>query len=97
MIDEKKSIECLRNDISCFKINNMKDNEMYIRVDDRLKKEYPIYNRLDPEMKKAASEIAEKYPYCTEHVAAIIVANGFNKEKAERQIERELVLGKAGF
>ncbi len=38
---------------------------------DRLKKEYPMYNRLDPEMKKAASEIAEKYPYCTEHVAEI--------------------------
>ena len=48
-------------------------------------------------MKKAASEIAAKYPYCTEHVAKVIVANGFDKEKAEEQIKRELVLGKAGF
>lgn len=64
---------------------------------DRLKKEYPMYNRLDPEMKKAASEIAAKYPYCTEHVAKVIVANGFDKEKAEEQIKRELILGKAGF
>ena len=64
---------------------------------DRLKKEYPKYNRLDPEMKKAASEIAAKYPYCTEHVAKVIVANGFDKEKAEEQIKRELILGKAGF
>lgn len=62
-----------------------------------LKRAYPIYDRLDPEMKKAASEIAAKYPYCTEHVAEIIVKNGFNKEEAEKQIERELVLGKAGF
>lgn len=62
-----------------------------------LKRAYPTYNRLDPEMKKAASEIAAKYPYCTEHVAEIIVKNGFNKEEAEKQIERELVLGKAGF
>lgn len=64
---------------------------------DELKRAYPIYNRLDPEMKKAASEIAAKYPYCTEHVARVIVANGFDKEKAEEQIKRELVLGKAGF
>lgn len=62
-----------------------------------LKSAYPIYDRLDPDMKKAASEIAAKYPYCTEHVAEIIVKNGFNKEEAEKQIERELVLGKAGF
>ena len=62
-----------------------------------LKRAYPIYNRLDPEMKKAASEIAAKYPYCTEHVARVIVANGFDKEKAEEQIKRELILGKAGF
>ena len=62
-----------------------------------LKSAYPIYNRLDPEMKKAASEIAAKYPYCTEHVAKVIVANGFDKEKAEEQIKRELILGKAGF
>lgn len=61
------------------------------------KRAYPTYNRLDPEMKKAASEIAAKYPYCTEHVAKVIVANGFDKEKAEEQIKRELVLGKAGF
>ena len=64
---------------------------------DELKRAYPIYNRFDPEMKKAASEIAAKYPYCTEHVARVIVANGFDKEKAEEQIKRELVLGKAGF
>ena len=63
----------------------------------RLKKEYPMYNKLDTETKKAASEIAAKYPYHTEHVAEIIVKNGFNKEEAEKQIERELVLGKAGF
>jgi putative cell wall-binding protein len=62
-----------------------------------LKRAYATYNRLDPEMKKAASEIAAKYPYCTEHVAKVIVANGFDKEKAEEQIKRELVLGKAGF
>ena len=62
-----------------------------------LKSAYPIYDRLDPEMKKAASEIAAKYPYCTEHVAKVIVANGFDKEKAEEQIKRELILGKAGF
>lgn len=62
-----------------------------------LKSAYPIYDRLDPDMKKAASEIAAKYPYCTEHVAKVIVANGFDKEKAEEQIKRELVLGKAGF
>lgn len=61
------------------------------------KRAYPTYNRLDPEMKKAASEIAAKYPYCTEHVAKVIVANGFDKEKAEEQIKRELILGKAGF
>ena len=61
------------------------------------KRAYPTYNRLDPEMKKAASEIAAKYPYCTEHVARVIVANGFDKEKAEEQIKRELILGKAGF
>ena len=62
-----------------------------------LKRAYPTYNRLDPEMKKAASEIAAKYPYCTEHVAKVIVANGFDKEKAEEQIKREVILGKAGF
>lgn len=62
-----------------------------------LKRAYATYNRLDPEMKKAASEIAAKYPYCTEHVAKVIVANGFDKEKAEEQIKRELILGKAGF
>ena len=62
-----------------------------------LKRAYPTYNRLPPEMKKAASEIAAKYPYCTEHVAKVIVANGFDKEKAEEQIKRELILGKAGF
>lgn len=62
-----------------------------------LKSAYPIYDRLDPDMKKAASEIAAKYPYCTEHVAEIIVKNGFDREEAEKQIERELVLGKAGF
>ena len=62
-----------------------------------LKRAYPTYNRLDPEMKKAASEIATKYPYCTEQVARVIVANGFDIEKAEEQIKRELVLGKAGF
>lgn len=62
-----------------------------------LNRVYPIYDRLDLEMKKAASEISAKYPCCTEHVAAIIVANGFNKEEAEKQIERELILGKAGF
>ena len=62
-----------------------------------LKSAYPIYDRLDPDMKKAASEIAAKSPYCTEHVAEVIVKNGFDREEAEKQIERELVLGKAGF
>ena len=62
-----------------------------------LKRAYPTYNRLDPEMKKAASEIAAKYPYNTEHVARIIVANGFSKEEAEKYIRRELILGKAGL
>ncbi|MEY8234620.1 hypothetical protein AALA36_02680 [Lachnospiraceae bacterium 66-29] len=62
-----------------------------------LKSAYPIYDRLDPDMKRAASEIAAKYPYCTEHVAEVIVKNGFDREEAEKQIERELVLGKAGF
>ena len=62
-----------------------------------LKSAYPIYDRLDPDMKKAASEIAAKYPYCTEHVAEVIVKNGFDREEAEKQIEREQVLGKAGF
>ena len=62
-----------------------------------LKRAYPIYDRLDPKMKKVASEIAAKYPYCTEHVAEVIVANGFNTEEAERQIRQELVLGGAGF
>ena len=62
-----------------------------------LKSAYPIYDRLDPDMKKAASEIAAKYPYCTAHVAEVIVKNGFDREEAEKQIERELVLGKAGF
>lgn len=62
-----------------------------------LKRAYQIYDRLDPEMKRAASEIAAKYPYQTEHVAEVIVANGFNVEEAEKQIKRELVLGKAGF
>ena len=62
-----------------------------------LKRAYPTYNRLETKMKKAASEIAAKYPYCTEHVAKVIVANGFDKEKAEEQIKRELILGKAGF
>ena len=62
-----------------------------------LKRTYQTYNRLDPEKKRAASEIAAKYPYCTEHVAEVIVANGFDKEKAEEQIKRELILGKAGF
>lgn len=62
-----------------------------------LKRAYPIYDRLDPEMKRAVSEIAAKYPYSTEHVAEVIVANGFNVEEAEKQIKRELVLGKAGL
>lgn len=62
-----------------------------------LKRGYLFYNRLDPEMKKVASEIAAKYPYCAEHVAEVIVKNRFDKEKAEEQIKRELVLGKAGF
>lgn len=34
MIDEKKLIEALRHDINCFETDGMKDNEMYIRVDD---------------------------------------------------------------
>lgn len=64
---------------------------------EELKRAYPIYSRLDPEMKKAASEIAAKYPYTTEHVAEMIVKHGFNREEAEKYIRRELVLGKAGI
>lgn len=56
---------------------------------------YQTYKWFDPEMKKAASEIAAKYPYCTEYVAKVIVANGFDKEKAEEQIKQELVLGES--
>lgn len=37
MIDEKKLVECLRHDISCFAANDMKDNEMYVRVDDMIR------------------------------------------------------------
>ena len=66
-------------------------------ISEDMKRAYATYSLLDPEMKKAASEIAAKYPYCTEHVAKVIVANGFDKEKAEEQIKRELILGKAGF
>ena len=59
-----------------------------------LKRAYPIYDRLDPEMKRAASEIAAKYPYTTEHVAGVIAANGFDIEKAEEKIKRELLVGR---
>lgn len=52
---------------------------------------YPVYNRLDPQMKKVAYEMAVKYPYCTEHIAKIIVANGFDEKEAEKQIQRELM------
>lgn len=61
---------------------------------EELKRKYPIYNMLDPEMKKAASEIAAKYPYSREHVAKVIAANWFDRERAEEQIKRELLLGK---
>lgn len=37
MIDEKKLIEMLRYDISCFETDGMKDEEMYIRVDDMMR------------------------------------------------------------
>lgn len=37
MIDEKKLIEMLRYDISCFETDGMKDSEMYIRADDMIR------------------------------------------------------------
>lgn len=37
MIDEKKLIECLEHDISCFEREGKKDCELYIRVDDMVK------------------------------------------------------------
>lgn len=66
-------------------------------ISEDIKRAYAVYNLLDPEMKKVASEIAAKYPYNTEHVARIIVVNGFSKEEAEKYIRRELILGKAGL
>lgn len=41
-------------------------------ISEDIKRAYAVYNLLDPEMKKVASEIAAKYPYNTEHVARII-------------------------
>ena len=49
------------------------------------KRAYPTYNRLDPEMKKAASEIAAKYPYCTEHVAKVLWRMGSTKRKRKNR------------
>ena len=57
-----------------------------------MKRAYQIYDRLDPEMKRAASEIAAKYPYPTEYVAEVIVANGFDIEKAEEKIKQGLLM-----
>lgn len=37
MIDEKKLIDALRYDLSCFETDYAKDNELYIRVDDMIR------------------------------------------------------------
>lgn len=37
MIDEKKLIECLKHDISCFETEGKKVSELYLRVDDMLR------------------------------------------------------------
>lgn len=37
MIDEKKLIECLVRDISCFETEDKKDCQLYIRVDDMIR------------------------------------------------------------
>lgn len=37
MIDEKKLIDALRYDLSCFETDNSKDDELYIRVDDMIR------------------------------------------------------------
>lgn len=63
---------------------------------DEYERTHPIYDRLDQETKKAASEIAAKYPHCTEYVAGVIVKNGFDREEAEKQIIRDLVTGRVG-
>ena len=37
MIDEKKFIECLKHDISCFETEGKKVSGLYLRVDDMLR------------------------------------------------------------
>lgn len=37
MIDEKKLIQCLKHDISCFEAEGKKVSELYLRVDDMLR------------------------------------------------------------
>ena len=37
MIDEKKLIECLKHDISCFETEGKKVSERYLRVDDMIR------------------------------------------------------------
>lgn len=37
MIDEKKLIQCLKHDISCFETEGKKVSELYLRVDDMLR------------------------------------------------------------
>lgn len=37
MIDEKKLIDALRYDLSCFETDNLKDDELYIRVDNMIR------------------------------------------------------------
>lgn len=37
MIDEEKLIKEMRDDLSCYETDGMKDNELYIRVDDMIR------------------------------------------------------------
>lgn len=49
------------------------------------------YYRLDPEMRRVASEIAKKYPCTTEYVANILLAHEYDQEEAEKHIEWEMM------
>lgn len=63
-------------------------------VSEDIKRAYETYSRLDPEQKKAACEIAKKYPCTTEYVAGVLVEKGFNQEEAENYIRKQLILGR---
>ena len=49
------------------------------------------YYRLDPEMRRVASEISKKYPCTAEYVADILLTYGYDQEEAEKHIEREMM------